>query len=120
MEEPTPQLRHQLSQYQQVQQQAQALMMQKQQLEMASHETDRALEEIEKLKEGDTVYKSVGGILAKSDRADVEKELKERKETLDLRIKTLERQESRAVKRMNEMRDKIQGALKGEEPPAEA
>ncbi len=120
MQEPTPQLRHQLSQFQQVQQQAQALMMQKQQLEIAMHETDKALEEIAKLKDGDTIYKSIGGILAKAERADVETELKERKETLNLRIKTLERQEKRVVTRMNEMRDKITGAMKGEEPRKES
>ena len=119
MESPPPQLRHQLSQFQQAQQQAQSLMVQKQQLELALRETERALTELEKLKEGDPVYKSIGGILAKAERADVASELKERKETLDLRIKTVERQEGRVVKRLNEMREKIQGVLKAGELPGE-
>jgi prefoldin beta subunit len=120
MERLPPQLRHQLSQFQQTQQQAQALMAQKQQLELALRETERALEELGKLKEGATVYRSVGGILAQAERPEVEKQLKDRKETLDLRIKTVERQEGRMVKRMNEMREKLQEALKGEEPSGEA
>jgi prefoldin beta subunit len=117
MEELPPQLRHQIAQFQQVQQQAQALTAQKQQLELTLHETERALEELGKLEEGATVYKSVGNILIKAGRDDVKKELTERKETLDLRIKTIERQEGRIIERLREMRDKLQEALKTRQPP---
>lgn len=117
MEELPPQLRHQIAQFQQVQQQAQALTVQKQQLELALHETERALEELGKLEEGATVYKSVGSILIKAGRDDVKKELTERKETLDLRVKTIERQEGRVIERLKEMRDKLQEALKTRQPP---
>jgi prefoldin beta subunit len=117
MEELPPQLRHQIAQFQQAQQQAQALTVQKQQLELALHETERALEELDKLEEGATVYKSVGGILIKAGRDDVKKELTERKETLDLRIKTVERQEGRILERLREMREKLQEALKARQPP---
>ncbi|MDI6819295.1 MAG: prefoldin subunit beta [Candidatus Hodarchaeaceae archaeon] len=116
MEELPPSLRHQLAQFQQVQQQAQALMAQKQQLELALRETERALEELGKLQEGATVYKSVGGILIKAEQANLTKELTERKETLDLRIKTIERQEGRVVERLREMREKLQEALKARQP----
>ena len=112
MEELSPQMRHQVAQFQQAQQQAQALVAQKQQLELILRETERAVEELDKLPEGSTVYKSVGSILVKADREAVKKELTENKETLDLRIKTIERQEERVVGRLREMRDKIQEALK--------
>jgi len=118
LEELPPHLRHQLAQFQQVQQQAQALMAQKQQLELALRETERALEELGKLQEGATVYKSVGGILIKAEQANLTKELTERKETLDLRIKTIERQEGRVVERLREMREKLQEALKARQPPS--
>lgn len=117
MEELPPQLRHQLAQFQQAQQQAQALTVQKQQLELALHETERALEELGKLGEGSTVYKSVGGILIKAGHDEVKKELTERKETLGLRIRTVERQEGRIVERLREMRDKLQEALKARQLP---
>lgn len=116
MEELPPSLRHQLAQFQRVQQQAQALMAQKQQLELALRETERALEELGKLQEGATVYRSVGGILIKAEQANLTKELTERKETLDLRIKTIERQEERVVERLREMREKLQEALKAKQP----
>ena len=117
MEELPPQLRHQIAQFQQAQQQAQALTVQKQQLELALHETERALEEMDKLEPSATVYKSVGGILIKAGRDELKKELTERKETLDLRVKTVERQESRVIERLREMRDKLQEALKSRQPP---
>ena len=116
MEEMSPQLRHQVAQFQQIQQQAQALMAQKQQLELILKETEKAIEELDKLQEGATVYKSVGSILIKADRVVLKKELTDDKETLDLRIKTIERQEERVVTRLHEMRDKLQEALKTKGP----
>ena len=110
MEKPSPQLRHQLAQFQQAQQQAQVLMTQRQQLELLLRETERALEELGKLQEGAAVYKSVGTILVKSEREELKKSLGEQKETLDLRIKTLERQEERVVQRLREMREKLEEA----------
>ncbi len=115
MEKLSPQLRHQLAQFQQAQQQAQALMTQKQQLELLMRETERALEELDKIQEGAAVYKSVGTILVKSEREELKKSLSGQKETLDLRIKTLGRQEERVVQRLREMREKLEGALKGKQ-----
>jgi len=120
MEKLSPQLRHQLAQFQQAQQQAQVLMTQRQQLELLLRETERALEELGKLQEGAAVYKSVGTILVKSEREDLKKSLTEQKETLDLRIKTLGRQEERVVQRLREMRGKLDEALKGKQPGGEA
>ncbi len=116
MEKLSPQLRHQLAQFQQAQQQAQILLSQQQQVELLFRETERALEELGKLQEDAVVYKSVGTILVRSDKGAVQKELTEQKETLDLRVKTLERQGERAVQRMREMREKIDEALKGKKP----
>ena len=116
MEKLSPQIRHQLAQYQQAQQQAQMLMNQRQQLEMLLRETERAHEELSKLPDDNVVYKSVGTILVKSNKVDLQKNLAEQKETLDLRVKTLERQGERAVQRLKEMQVKIDEALKGQKP----
>lgn len=115
MEKISPQLRHQLAQFQQAQQQAQMLLTQRQQLELLMKETERALEELGKLPDDAVVYKSVGAVLVRSEKGALQKELTEQKETLDLRIKTLERQGERAVQRLREMRDKIDEALKGKQ-----
>ncbi|MDI6883842.1 MAG: prefoldin subunit beta [Hadesarchaea archaeon] len=116
MEKLSPQLRHQLAQFQEVQQQTQVLLAQRQQLELLLRETERALEELGKLPEDAVVHKSVGTILVRSNKGELQKELTEQKETLDLRVKTLERQGERAVQRLREMRDKIDEALKGKKP----
>ena len=115
MEKLSPQIRHQLAQYQQAQQQAQMLINQRQQLEMLLRETERAHEELSKLPDDNVVYKSVGTILVKSNKVDLQKNLAEQKETLDLRVKTLERQGERAVQRLKEMQVKIDEALKGQQ-----
>jgi prefoldin beta subunit len=120
MEKLSPHLRHQLAQFQQAQQQAQVLMTQRQQLELLLRETERALEELGKLQEGAAVYKSVGTILVKSEQEDIKKSLTEQKETIGLRVKTLERQEERVVQRLLELRKKLDEALKGRQPGTEA
>ncbi len=113
MEKLSPQLRHQLAQYQQLQQQAQALIAQRQQLELLLKEAERALEELQKLPADVVVYRSVGGLLIKSDKQEVEKRLSEEKETLDLRVKTVARQQDRVIERLKEMQEKLDQALKG-------
>ena len=117
MEKLSPQLRHQVAQFQQLQQQAQVMMNQRQQLEILLRETERALEELGKLPADAVVYRSVGTILVKSGKAEVEKKLTEEKETLDLRVKTIRRQEERAVQRLQEMQEKLDSALKGSQSP---
>lgn len=117
MEKLSPQLRHQVAQFQQLQQQAQVMMNQRQQLEILLRETERALEELGKLPADAVVYRSVGTILVKSGKAEVEKKLTEEKETLDIRAKTIQRQEERAVQRLQEMQEKLDQALKGSPSP---
>ena len=113
MEKMSPQLRHQLSQFRQAQQQAQMLMSQRQQLDVLLHETEHAAGELIKLPDDAVVYKSVGPLLVKAEKNELKKSLDEQKETLDIRVKTLERQSERAVQRLKEMQDKIEAALKG-------
>jgi len=110
MGELPPQVQNMLSQLQQIQQQLQAVISQKVQIEALIRETDDALKELEKSK-SEEVYKAVGNILVKSDKSEVVKELTEKKETYEVRIKTLERQEEKLRERLTEMQRKIQGML---------
>lgn len=95
-----------------MQQQAQAIAAQRLQMELQMKETEHAAEEVAKLGEDAEVYKTVGSILVKSKKIKVEEELKDRKETLDLRIKTLQRQEEKIQSRLKEMQAQIQEELK--------
>lgn len=88
----SPQLQNQIAQFQQVQQQLQAVSNQKIQMEAQKREMERTVEELGKA-EGD-VYKNVGSLLIKvSDKEAVRDEILESIETMEVRIKSMDRQE---------------------------
>lgn len=111
MNELPPQIQNQLAQLQQIQQQAQAIMQQRGQVEMVLRETDRALEELKKAGEDETVYKAAGELLIKAKKEDVVKELEEKKDSLDVRLKSLSRQEERIQSRFTQLQDQLKAAL---------
>lgn len=102
-----PWLKEQLARLQQLQQNLQAIMMQKQQVELEIAETERALEELKKTTSEDTVYKTAGPLLVKSDRDNLIKELDEKKELSNTRIVVLGKQESRVKENLKEVENKI-------------
>jgi len=111
MNELPPQIQNQLGQIQQVQQQAQALMQQKAQVEMLLRETERAHEELMKTEEGAEVYKAAGELLIKAKREDVIKDLEDKKDNLDVRLKSLARQEERLQARFNQLQEQLKQQL---------
>lgn len=115
MDQLPPQVRQQAVQLQEAEQRAQALATQRQQLQTNLNETEEALKELDKRDEETTLYKSVGGVLVKSDRSEAVKELEERKETLNIRIETVKKQEEKVRSQLEQMRAKIQTALQGQQ-----
>jgi len=89
---------------------------QKQQVQFQSNSLNEALNELEKTKEK-KVYKAVGNILVLVPTETVKKELKEQKESADLRIKTLQKQEDLTIEKLNKLKHKIES--KGEKAPEE-
>ncbi len=77
-----PWLQEQIGKMQQSQQNLQSIMAQKQQVEMENTESERALEELQKVSDDEHVYKYAGSILIKSDKKTLIEELQEKKETL--------------------------------------
>jgi len=75
-----PWLQEQLMKMQQAQQSLQSIHLQKQQLEMEQIEANKALEELKKASDDNTVYKHAGSILIKSNKTDLIAELEETKE----------------------------------------
>ena len=113
-----PQVQNQIAQLQQLQQQAQALLSQKSQIEMILRETESAVKELEASDEGAVIYKSVGEVLFKADRAKLIEELKDKKDVLDLRLKTLEKQEDRIQKRFGQLQDQLKASMGQKVPEA--
>ena len=106
----SPQLQNQITQFQQVQQQLQTVSTQKLQMEAQIKEFDRTIEELEK-STGD-VYKNVGSLMIKvSDKDAVKAELEEGKETYEVRVKSLDRQEKALREKYETMQDTINKAM---------
>jgi prefoldin beta subunit len=111
-----PQIQNQLAQLQQLQQQAQAVMTQKTQIEGLIRELDAALKELEKSSEDATIYKSVGELLFKAEKPKLTEELKERRDMMDLRLKTMTKQEERISSRFTQLQEQLKLSL-GQIPP---
>jgi len=93
---------------------------QKQQLQMQSAAVDAALDELNKTSEK-KAYKAVGNILVLCDVIDLKKELSEQKESTDLRIKTVQKQEDNMIEKLNKLRSKIEAVaaeMQGKAPSA--
>ena len=115
MKELSPQMQNQIAQYQQIQQQLQVLASQRVQLEAKVREIDSTLEELGKIGPDTTVYKSIGTILVRADDRDaVKKELEEHKETISIRVRTIQKQEKSLGDRFEQLQQKISEALGGE------
>ena len=95
-----------LEQAQVYQQQIQGLIAQKETMKMQLLEMKKALEELEKSKETE-VFKLSGPVLIKEKKAEVEKDLKEKVEGLDVRVKTLQKSEDRIKEKIEELRKKL-------------
>ena len=85
-------VQHQINQFQQLQQQAQAVTVQKQSVDIQLKETETALEELKKTAADAEVFKTAGNLLIKVDRDETLEDLEDKMETLKLRQQTMSRQ----------------------------
>lgn len=83
---------------------------QKQQLQMQQAEIGNALAELEKSKP--PVYRLVGEILVEKPLDDLKKELKDKKDEIDLRVNTIEKQESKTREKAQELQKAVTEAIK--------
>lgn len=104
-------VQEQLKQFQQVQQQAQSIAMQKQTVTLQINEAKKALDELSKTADDQDVYKTAGALLIKTNKADSEAELKDSIEMLEIRQKTIEKQEKRINSRLEELQASLQAAM---------
>lgn len=106
------QLQDQIARLQQLRNQIQMIMQQKQQVDFNLRELEDALKELEKTDEKTPIYKSVGSVLIKAKgKKEISEELKNNKETLELRKTNLQKQEGRTKEKLTELQSKVQNAL---------
>ena len=117
-----PWLQEQLIKLQQSQQNLQSIMTQKQHLEIENAETEKALEELKKVADGDAVFKHAGTVLIKSTKKELIDELEEKQEMAKTRVTVLEKQETHVKETLKEQEAKITELMKSgstNPPPAE-
>ena len=107
-----PVVQEQLARLQQTQQNLQSIMMQKQQLESEKHETEKALEELKKAGDDESVFKHAGTIMIKSNKKDLIDELEEHVELAKTKASLLVKQEERLKITLKEQETKIQEIMK--------
>jgi prefoldin beta subunit len=112
-----PQIQERLLRLQQLQQTLQQILTQKQQLELELTEIEQALSEMEKVDDTAVIYKSVGSLLVKAEKAKVAPELNERKELLNARVGVLGKQEERIRSQAKDLQTKLQRDLNPVSPP---
>jgi len=113
-----PQVQERLLRLQQLQQTLQTVMAQKQQVDMEQTEVDQSLNELQKTAADAVIYKAIGSLLVKAEKAKVTEELAERKELLTTRTTVLARQEERLRSQVKEVQTKLQEDLSPVSPPS--
>ena len=124
MDNISPKVQNLIAQYQEITQRIQTFATQRYTMEVQVKELERTVEELEKSKEDAMIFRSVGSLLIQNnDKAALLAELKEQKETTDVRAKSFERQEKQLRERHAALQKQIQselGGAPGEEEEEEA
>ena len=100
-----------INQLQMFEQSLQNFLVQKQQFQVQLVEIESALGELETTEKA---YKIVGNIMVESDRDELKSDLQSKKEMFELRIKTMEKQESQVRERASKLQSEILEKMKKE------
>jgi len=105
-------LQNDIRQFQRLQQELAAVQQQRLQIDLKLREVSHTLEELTALPEDVVVYRPIGGLLVRAkNRKEVEDLLTEDKETTEVRLKAVERQENHLKERYNTMQQDLSKAL---------
>ena len=99
-----------IQEMQMLEQNLQNLLMQKQSFQMELSETESALEAIKS--SGDEVFKIIGQLMIKAEKSSMNEELENKKKMIELRIKTMDSQESSLTEQLEKLREEIMKTAK--------
>jgi len=94
-----------IQEMQMLEQNLQNLLFQKQAFQMELSETKSALKEIGKA--GDEVFKIIGQLMIKTDKAKTKEELSNKEKIISLRINSIEKQETSLAKKLEDLQKEI-------------
>ena len=101
-----------IGQLQMFEQSLQNFLGQKQQFQVQLVEVESALSELENT---DKAYKIVGNIMVEADKNELKADLQSKKEMLELRIKTMEKQEAQVREKASTLQSEILKKIKKED-----
>ena len=101
-----------IGQLQMFEQSLQNFLGQKQQFQVQLVEVESALSELDNT---DKAYKIVGNIMVETDKNELKSELQSKKEMLELRIRTMEKQETQVRERASKLQSEILKNIKKED-----
>jgi prefoldin, beta subunit, archaeal len=103
-----PDLKTALARYQDLQDKLQRLLAERSVIDSELKEINRVLQELGNIPQDSTIYKIIGNLLVRVNKADVERELNDRKEILELRSRTYQKQEATFRTELENLQKKIQ------------
>jgi len=106
-------MQQELAQFEQLRQQLQLISNQRVNLEARVKELENTLEELNNIGESTQIFRSVGSLFVKAEsKEEVIEKLKEEKDTAEIRVKTVTKQEDQLKTRYTELQQKLQDSLK--------
>jgi prefoldin beta subunit len=117
-------LQNDLKQFQRLQQELGTTQQQRMQIDLKLREVTHTLDELKRLADDSVIYRPIGGLLVRAKaKKEVEDLLSEEKETLEVRVKAIERQENHLKERYTTMQQELAQALQAagatSAPPAD-
>ncbi|MGI0070723.1 MAG: prefoldin subunit beta [Thermoplasmata archaeon] len=105
-------LQNDLKQFQRLQQELGNTQQQRLQIDLKLRETTHTLDELKSIADDSVLYRPIGGLLVRAkNKKEVEDLLSEEKETLEVRVKAIERQENHLKERYTTMQQELTQAL---------
>ena len=105
-------LQNDIKQFQRLQQELSNVAQQRLQMDLKLRETVHTLDELKTVPEDATIYRPLGGLLVRvKSRKEIEDMLTEEKETLEVRVKSIERQENSLKERYSKMQRQLSEQL---------
>ena len=105
------QTREMVGQFQQYQQQLQAVLIQKETMQLQLMEINKALDELDSTK-NEKAYKITGQIMVSKPVEELKKELGETKEAIEVRVNSLGKTEEKITTKLKEMETELRKLVK--------
>ncbi|WP_254543261.1 prefoldin subunit beta [Halomarina pelagica] len=108
-----PEAQEKIEELRNLQETAQQVAAQKQQAETTLSESRAALDQLEDVDEGTTMYREVGELLVETTYDEASEALEEKVDSLEIRVETLNKQEERVQQQFEKLQGELQQMLGG-------